>query len=238
MSRSRFEVTMPIDPIIAALTTELKIPADQVAPTVALLDEGNTIPFIARYRKEVTGGLDEEQLRQIEARLGYLRNLAERKAVVLKSIAEQGKLTPELEAQIQAAATLQAVEDLYLPYRPKRRTRATIARERGLEPLAQRIRSQEVTRESLAEIAAAFLNDQIPTVEDALAGARDIVAEEVSEDAGVRAAVRQLTLAQGILVSSLASAEKDPGGKYQLYYEYSEALSYEENIRRRSHGTG
>lgn len=213
------------DPLIASLAAELKIPDDQVVRTVDLLDAGNTIPFIARYRKEVTGGLDEEQLRQIEARLGYLRNLVERKATVLKSIAEQGKLTPELEAQIQAATTLQAVEDLYLPYRPKRRTRATIARERGLEPLAQRIRSQGLTRESPAEIAAVFLNDQVPTVDDALAGARDIVAEEISEDAGVRAAVRQLTLDQGVLISSLASADKDPGGKYQLYYEYTEALS-------------
>ena len=216
---------MPIDPIIVALAAELNIPVDQVAPTVVLLDEGNTIPFIARYRKEVTGGLDEEQLRQIEARLGYLRNLAERKATVLRSIAEQGKLTPELEAQIHAAATLQAVEDLYLPYRLKPRTRATIARERGLEPLAQRIRSQEIPREKLAEIARAFLNDEVPTAEDALAGARDIVAEEVSEDAEVRAAIRKLMLEYGVLVSSLAAGDKDPGGKYQLYYEYNEALN-------------
>ncbi len=132
-----------INQIIAVIARELALRIDQVAGAVELLDAGNTIPFIARYRKEATGGLDEVQLRQIEARLAYLRNLLERKQAVLASIDEQGKLTPELRAAIEIAETLQQVEDLYLPYRPKRRTRATIARERGLAPLAELMLAQE-----------------------------------------------------------------------------------------------
>ena len=132
--------------ILTTIAQELGLKADQIAQTVQLLDEDNTLPFIARYRKEVTGGLDEEHLRAIQARLNYLRNLEERKETVLKSIAEQGKLTPELEAKIRAAMVLQEVEDLYLPYKPKRRTRATVARERGLEPLAEFILAQEITK--------------------------------------------------------------------------------------------
>ena len=210
--------------ITITMAQELGLKADQIARTVQLLDEDNTIPFIARYRKEVTGGLDEEQLRAIQTRLNYLRNLEERKETVLKSIAEQGKLTPELEAKIRAAMVLQEVEDLYLPYKPKRRTRATVARERGLEPLAELILAQEVTEGRLERFAQDYLSEEVPTVEDAYAGARDIVAEVVSEDAEVRRAVRERTFDQGRLVCAVADASLDPQGKYQMYYEYSEPL--------------
>jgi uncharacterized protein len=210
--------------IIITVAQELGLKADQIAHTVQLLDEDNTVPFIARYRKEVTGGLDEEQLRAIQARLNYLRHLEERKETVLKSIAEQGKLTPELEAKIRAAMVLQEVEDLYLPYKPKRRTRATVARERGLEPLAELILAQEITEGTLEQFAQNYLSEEVPTVEDAYAGARDIVAEVVSEDADLRKAVRERTLDQGRLVCAMADDSLDPQGKYQMYYEYSEPL--------------
>jgi uncharacterized protein len=210
--------------ILTTIAQELGLKADQIARTVQLLDEDNTIPFIARYRKEVTGGLDEEQLRAIQARLNYLRHLEERKETVLKSIAEQGKLTPELEAKIRAAMVLQEVEDLYLPYKPKRRTRATVARERGLEPLAELILAQEVTEGTLEQFAQDYLSEEVPTVEDAYAGARDIVAEVVSEDADLRKMVRERTFYKGRLVCAVADASLDPQGKYQMYYEYSEPL--------------
>ncbi|MGD8791058.1 MAG: Tex family protein [Anaerolineae bacterium] len=206
--------------IVAAIAQELRLPRTRVAATVALFDDGNTIPFVARYRKEMTGGLDEEQLRQIEERLGYLRRLAARKEAVLKSIEEQGKLTPELAAAIGAADTLQAVEDLYLPYKPKRRTRATMARERGLAPLADQLLAQEDDR-PLEALAADFLSDEVPDVEAALAGARDIVAERVTEDAALRGQARRLALDRAIVVCQLAGeeAEVDPGGKYRVYHD-------------------
>lgn len=210
--------------ITTTIARELGLEADQVARTVQLLDEDNTVPFIARYRKEVTGGLDEEQLRAIQARLKYLRNLEERKETVLKSIADQGKLTPELEAKIRAALVLQEVEDLYLPYKPKRRTRATVARERGLEPLAELLLAQEITEGTLDQFAQDHLSEDVPTVEDAYAGARDIVAEVVSEDADLRKVVRERTFDKGLLVCRLADASLDPEGKYQMYYEYAEPL--------------
>ncbi len=221
------------DPISALIAQELSLAAGQVARTIALLDDDNTVPFIARYRKEVTEGLDEEQIRAIERRRTYLRQLAERKTAVLASIGEQGKLTDELRAQIEAASTLQAVEDLYLPYKPKRRTRAMIAREHGLQPLADRIR-QLLTNPpkdlgkpggpDLAALAAAFVGENVADVEAALQGARDIIAEEVSEDATVRAETRTLTARSGRLTVSLADASLDPTKKYELYYDYSEAL--------------
>ncbi len=210
--------------IITTIAHELGLEADQIACAVQLFDEDDTMPFIARYRKEVTGGLDEERLRTIQTRLKYLRRLAERKATVLKSIAEQGKLTPELEARIQAAMVLQEVEDLYLPYKPKRRTRATVARERGLEPLAELILAQEITEGRLEQFAQDYLSEKVPSVEDAYAGARDIVAEVVSEDADLRKAVRERTFGQGLLVCAVADASLDPQGKYQMYYEYAEPL--------------
>ena len=210
--------------IIITIAHELGLKADQIASAVQLFDEDNTMPFIARYRKEVTGGLDEEQLRAIQARLKYLRRLEERKETVLKSIAEQGKLTPELEARILAAMVLQEVEDLYLPYKPKRRTRATVARERGLEPLAELLLAQEVTEGTLEQFAQDYLSEEVPSVKDAYAGARDIVAEVVSEDADLRKAVRERTFDKGLLICAVADASLDPQGKYQMYYEYAEPL--------------
>jgi len=204
---------------------QIDVAPQQVARTIALFDEGNTVPFIARYRKEVTGELDEVQVRTIEERLAYLRALEARKETVLQSIAEQGKLTPELEAAIREATVRQTVEDLYLPYRPKRRTRATMARERGLGPLAEMILAQQVTRGSLKALAQPFLSEDVPTVEDAYSGARDIVAEVVAEDADTRQAVRAKTLREGILVSSQADADADPAHKYEMYYEFQERLT-------------
>jgi uncharacterized protein len=215
---------MPADLILTTLARELNLRREQVARTVELLDDDNTVPFIARYRKEVTGSLDEEQIRAVEARLGYLRNLGKRREAVLKSIADQDKLTPELEAAIRAATTLQEVEDLYLPYKPKRRTRATVARERGLEPLAEMMLAQEVVEGTPEAHAEAFLSDEVPTVEDALAGARDIVAEVVAEDAEVRRHVRQRTHAEAVLACTLAEEDADPEGRYRMYHDFAEPL--------------
>lgn len=207
------------------IATDLNVRPDQVARSIELFDADNTVPFVARYRKEVTGGLDEAQLRTVLERLTYLRNLEARKETVLKSIEEQGKLTGELQAQIGQAATLQAVEDLYLPYKPKRRTRATIARERGLEPLAGQILAQVNVKADLLAIASAFLNEEVSTPEEALAGARDIIAETVAEDAQVRATVREQTRQEAWLVVTVADKEKDPKGVYEIYYDYREKLN-------------
>ncbi len=206
------------------IASELEIRPVQVARSIELFDDDNTVPFVARYRKEVTGGLDETQLRTILERLTYLRNLEARKETVLRSIGEQGKLTDELRARIEAATTLQAVEDLYLPYKPKRRTRATMARERGLEPLAQMMLAQEITEGDPGQIVEPFLNEDVPTIEDALAGARDIIAEIVAEDADVRATVRQQMHDEAWLVISTADPTRDERGVFQIYYDYREKL--------------
>ncbi len=171
-------------PIAAAIAVK----PTQVSAAVELLDAGNTIPFIARYRKEMTGGLDEEQLRQVQSAVEKRRALDERTATVLASIEEQGKLTDELREKIAAAATLTELEDLYAPYKPKRRTRASIAREHGLQPLADLILQQPTGGEAPETLASAYLTEDVPTVEDALAGARDIVAETIADDAAVRRA--------------------------------------------------
>jgi uncharacterized protein len=215
---------MPKRDIIGKLAAEMHLAHDQVHRTVGLLDEGNTVPFVARYRKEITNGLDEEQLRTLLDRLGYLRKLAERQDAVIASIAEQDKLTPELEKAIIVAETLQAVEDLYLPYKPKRRTRAMIARERGLEPLAQHILDQTDPGQTLDVVARAFLNDDVPTIEDAYQGARDIVAEVVADNAEARDTARRLTRQRGMIESTLVDAEKDPKTVYETYYEFAGAL--------------
>lgn len=215
---------MPID-FAKIIAGELGIQRQQAARSIELFDGDNTVPFVARYRKEVTGGLDEAQLRTILERLAYLRNLEARKETVINSIAEQGKLTDELRRRIEAADTLQAVEDLYLPYKPKRRTRATIARERGLEPLAQLILAQELTTGDLAEIAAAYLNEQVPTAADAYAGACDIIAEIVAEDADTRAGVREYTRKEAWLAVGVADKSRDERGVYEIYYNYREKLS-------------
>jgi len=164
----------------------------QVQAVIEMLDEGNTIPFIARYRKERTDSLDEEQLRKIESGLERLRAMDERRVTILKTIEEQGKLTEELSAKIQAAQTLAELEDLYLPYKPKRRTRAMIARERGLEKLADWILQQPLTKTSLNEIARPFLNDSVPTLDEAWQGARDIVAEMISDHSEIRTKTRAM----------------------------------------------
>jgi len=206
--------------IIGRLSAELGLRRDQVQRTVSLFDEGSTVPFVARYRKEITGSLDEEQLRTLLERLTYLRKLAERQDAVIASITEQGKLTPELEEAILSADTLQIVEDLYLPYKPKRRTRATIAIERGLEPLADLIAAQGSIGDSLSALASPFLSDDVPSIEEALQGARDIVAERIADDARVREVVRRLTQQQGVIGVQVADASKDAKGVYRVYYEF------------------
>ena len=208
------------DEILGRLTTELGLRPNQIRQAVELLDGGNTIPFIARYRKEMTSGMDEEQLRQLAERLTYRRNLADRKQTVLASIKDQGKLTSELATAIQSADTLQAVEDLYLPYKPKRRTRATMARERGLEPLAKLVLEQPQKLASRAQVAAGYLSAEVPTAEDAWAGARDIVAETVADDADVRARVRQVFDDTGYLRVLVADEAADAKGVYRVYYDF------------------
>ena len=210
--------------IIAKLAEELQIKKGQAEAAVKLIDEGNTIPFIARYRKEATGALSDEILRNLFDRLTYLRNLEDKKATVLASIEEQGKLTEELKAQILAAETQVAVDDLYRPYRPKRRTRAIIAKEKGLEPLANIIMLQ-MLKTPLAEEAAQYINEEkeVLTAEDAIAGAKDIIAEMISDDADYRTKIRDLTMKKGRLLST--AKDKEAESVYEMYYEYDEALS-------------
>jgi len=207
------------DPHVPQISTALTLAPTQVAATVALLDAGNTLPFVARYRKEATGGLDEEQIRQVSLLLGKLRALDERRATVLSTISEQGQLTPALAAQIEAAESLAALEDLYLPYKPKRRTRASIAREKGLQELADLIVEQITTTETAAEIAAAFVSEQVPTVEAALEGGRDIVAETVSDHPVVRGAARDRALHWALLYSEKVDQAEDARGVYRDYYD-------------------
>ena len=206
------------------LTEELQVKRWQVDAAVKLIDEGNTIPFISRYRKEATGSLNDEQLRKLYERLVYLRNLEEKKEQVLSSIEEQGKLTEELKAQILAAETLVVVEDLYCPYRPKRRTRATIAKEKGLEPLAALITLQQ-TKVALEEEAQKYISEEkdVKTVDDAIAGAKDIIAESISDEADYRSWIRKQTMKKGKLVSTAKDAEAE--SVYEMYYEFEEALS-------------
>ncbi len=205
---------------VKELALQLHIRPEQAAATVELLDAGNTIPFIARYRKEATRGLDEEQLRQLSELLEKLRALDERRQAILKSIAEQEKLTPELQQQIEAATTMTALEDLYQPYKPKRRTRASIAREKGLQPLADLILQQDRQGRSLEELVAPYLSEVVPAAEDAWAGARDIVAETVSDHAEVRRQVREKTLQWGTLRCEKVEDAEDPRGVYELYYDF------------------
>ncbi len=206
---------------------ELKLRLAQIQRTVELLDDANTIPFIARYRKDTTGGLDEVQIEAVQERITYLRNLSQRKEDVARVIDEQGKLTPDLQEKLKAARTLQEVEDLYLPFRPKRRTRASIARERGLEPLAVMIQEQQVSGAARDEIAAPFINPdlQLESMEDVFAGARDIVSEVISEDAEVRKVLRQVFLRDPMVRSSVVDASKDKDRKHEMYYDFSEPVA-------------
>ncbi len=210
--------------IITALAQELNVKKYQAEAAVKLIDEGNTIPFIARYRKEATGALNDEVLRNLYDRLNYLRGLEEKKNQVLASIQEQGKLTEELRAQILAAETMVVVDDLYRPFRPKRRTRATIAKEKGLEPLANLIFLQR-TEKPIEEEANAFLNPEkeVYTVQDAIEGAKDIIAECISDEAGYRIYIRGLTIKKGRIVS--AAKDKEAESVYEMYYEFDEPLS-------------
>ena len=205
------------------IAEELGVKLWQVEAAVGLIDEGNTIPFISRYRKEVTGALNDEQLRTLDERLKYLRNLEEKKEQVLSTIEEQGKLTEELKAQILAAETLVVVEDLYRPYRPKRRTRAIIAREKGLEGLANII-SLQMTEKSLEEEALAYVSEEkgVESVKDAIAGAMDIIAENISDEADYRIRIRKMTFDQG----RITSTAKDPEAKtvYEMYYDFEEPV--------------
>ena len=227
--------TLPLSALAATLSRELGLNSGQIARTIGLLDEGNTIPFIARYRKEVTSSLDEVQIQTIADRATALRALFERKSDVRRLIDTQGKLTPELENAILASTTLQEVEDLYLPYRPKRKTRASVAREKGLAPLADLILQQpEMSGERetlLDEQARPFLDSEkgVDTSLEAYAGARDIAAEVIAENAAVRGSVRTTFFKQATLTAKAVDpekvAEKDPKGVYQLYYEFSEPLT-------------
>ena len=210
--------------IIQVITQELKVEKWQVEAAVKLIDEGNTIPFISRYRKEATGSLNDEQLRALFERLTYLRNLEDKKNQVLKSIEDQGKLTEELKKQILDAQTLVVVEDLYRPYRPKRRTRATIAKEKGLEPLADIILLQ-MTDKPVEEEAKAYVSEEkgVKNVAEALNGAKDIIAERISDEADYRIYIRNLTIKNGSISSTAKNAETQ--SVYEMYYEFSESLS-------------
>lgn len=206
------------------ITEELGVKRWQVDAAVKLIDEGNTIPFIARYRKEATGTLDDEQLRSLYERLLYLRNLEEKKEQVLGSIEEQGKLTEELRSQILAAETLVVVEDLYRPYRPKRRTRATIAKEKGLEPLAAVITLQK-TKEPLEVTAQEYVNEEkeVHTAQEAIAGAKDIIAESISDEADYRMWIRKHTMQKGHIVST--AKDENTESVYEMYYDFEEPVS-------------
>ncbi len=213
--------------IILKLKEELKVEKWQVEAAVKLIDEGNTIPFISRYRKEATGSLNDEVLRELHERLTYLRNLEEKKEQVLKSIEEQGKLTEELQAKIVAAETMVVVEDLYRPYRPKRKTRASVAKEKGLDGLAQFILAQE-TAAPIEEEAAKYVHEDedaaktVATVEDAIQGAKDIIAEMVSDEADYRIYIRNITMEEGKLTSSAKDEKAE--SVYEMYYQYEEPL--------------
>ena len=214
--------------IILKLSQELKVDKWQVEAAVNLIDEGNTIPFISRYRKEATGSLNDEVLRNLDERLTYLRNLEEKKEQVLKSIEEQGQLTDELKARIIAAETMVVVEDLYRPYRPKRKTRASVAKEKGLDGLAQFILAQEST-EPIENEAAKYIHEDedeakaVKTVEDALQGAKDIIAEMISDEADYRIYIRNITMQEGKLVS--AAKDEKAESVYEMYYQYEEPIN-------------
>ena len=209
--------------ILKVISDELNIKLSQVEATVKLIDEGNTIPFIARYRKEVTGSLNDEVLRNLDERLKYLRNLEDRKAAVISSIEEQGKLTDELKKQIEEAATLVLVEDLYRPYKQKKRTRAIIAKEKGLEPLANIITLQ-MTSKSIEEEAEGYVSEEkgVADVKEAIAGALDIIAEAISDEADYRTYIRNTTFKEGMLTSVAKDAEAE--SVYEMYYNYTESL--------------
>jgi len=212
--------------ILLHVAKVLNLPLKGIVSVIELLDDGGTVPFIARYRKEATGNLDEVQILDIEDKLAYFRELMDRRETILASIAEQGKLTDELKARIEATLDKSELEDLYLPYKPKRRTKATIAREKGLEPLAAYLWAQQNTAEPLEQFAAAFVNAElgVATVDEALEGARHIVAEWISEDADLRKVLRTFVFDEGVVVSRKAMDAVDEQDKFKMYYEYSEPV--------------
>lgn len=206
--------------IAQQIAKQLNIKPSQSSAVIELLDEGNTIPFIARYRKERTGTLDEEQIRNVSILVERLRAMEERRSTIIATIESLGKMTPELLEKIQQADTMTTLEDLYLPYKPKRKTRASIAREKGLEGLAEKILKQDLSKVPVEQAAEAFLNDQVPTVEDALAGARDIVAETIADHADVRSATREKAMGWGMLRCEKLDDSQDERKVYELYYDY------------------
>ena len=209
--------------IAEILSQELNQKLEYVENVIQLMDEGNTIPFIARYRKEMHGAMDDTTLRNLETRLTYLRNLEARREEVKKSIENQGKLTPELTEAIDAAQTMTEVEDLYRPYKQKRRTRGSMAREKGLAPLAEAIFAQDGSDPAL--LARDYINEElgVSTVEDALAGANDIIAEDLSDNADIRKSLRELVMRRGSLQCKAADAEAE--SVYTLYYDFSQPIS-------------
>lgn len=210
---------------IHKIATELSIPSKQVHATLALLDEGATVPFISRYRKEMTGSLDEVAIAAIRDRVNQLRDLDKRKEAILKSLKEQEKLTPELEQKVNEAETMALLEDIYLPYKPKRRTKATVAREKGLEPLAKIIFEQE--EKDITKAAEAYIDveKEVNTLEEALQGARDIIAEWINENAEIRATMRKLFLEKGIFKSTVIPGKEEEGNKYKDYFEWEEPVA-------------
>ena len=216
-----------MEELLQILATELNKPLQNIKNVVTLLDEGNTIPFIARYRKELHGGMDDTTLRTLADRLQYLRNLAQRREEIRKSIAAQDKLTDELSAAIDSAATLSELEDLYRPYKPKRRTRATVAKEKGLEPLALKLFAQERDLPAPETLAKDYVNLDlgVNTVEEALTGASDIVAEMISDDAAIRKALRALMQRMAVMCTTAAKGKEEETSVYQLYYDFTQRLS-------------
>lgn len=213
--------------ILIHISQQLSISLKSLVSTISLLDEGATVPFIARYRKEVTGNLDEVQIRSIQEKLEYFRELEDRRETILRTIEEQGKLTPELKAKIETVIEKNELEDLYLPYKPKRRTKASIARDQGLEPLAMYLLEQQPGAQPLDQLAETFVNAEkgVASAADALTGARYIIAEMISENADHRKVIRQMMMDDGIVVSRAIEGVEDPEGKYQMYREYREPAS-------------
>ncbi len=213
--------------VLLHISQQIAVSLKSLVSTIALLDEGATVPFIARYRKEVTGNLDEVQIRSIQEKLEYFRELEDRRETILHSIAEQGKLTPELKSKIEATLEKNELEDLYLPYKPKRRTKAMIAREQGLEPLATYLWEQKPGDLDVHQLAATFVNAEkgVATPEDALTGARYIIAETMSENADFRKVIRQMMMDGGFVIAKAIEGVEDPEGKYKMYADYREPVS-------------
>ncbi len=213
--------------VLAHISAELGVSLKSLSATISLLDEGAAVPFIARYRKEVTGNLDEVQIRSIQEKLEYFRELEDRRRTVLRSIEEQGQLTPELRARILAVLDRNELEDLYLPFKPKRRTKASIAREKGLEPLARYLWEQKITGVPLGRFAATFVNaeKEVPSADEALAGARHIVAEWIAENAELRKGIRRMMTDHGMVASRAIEGVEDPERKYHMYADYREPVS-------------